>query len=257
MLYVAGEILLWMILAFALGVLVGWFVWGIRRRDSTPVVAEATTTAAAATTESVTVRPVVMPVEEPAVPDLPATPPAGQPAVVAAAEVSNGPAVETSDGPVTEAEPGAEPVSEPLSDEPVTEEVAVVGPPDETAEVDAAAFADESPATTPWAAPSAAHGPDLASGAAALGKPLAVDDLTVVEGIGPGVEGVLKESGIHTWDELAHTDTDRLRRILDLAGDQYRVHDPGTWPHQAALATEGRWDELLALQATLTGGHRA
>ena len=34
MLYVAGEIFLWMALAFVLGVLVGWFVWGVRRRST-------------------------------------------------------------------------------------------------------------------------------------------------------------------------------------------------------------------------------
>ena len=32
MLYVAGEILLWMLLAFALGIAAGWLIWGLRSR---------------------------------------------------------------------------------------------------------------------------------------------------------------------------------------------------------------------------------
>jgi large subunit ribosomal protein L21 len=29
---------------------------------------------------------------------------------------------------------------------------------------------------------------------------------------------------------------------------------PDTWPQQARLAAEGKWDELEALQGTLSGG---
>jgi hypothetical protein len=47
-----------------------------------------------------------------------------------------------------------------------------------------------------------------------------------------------------------------LRTLLDLAGDQYRVHDPTTWPEQAGLACDGRWDDLVALQAGLSGGRQ-
>jgi uncharacterized protein HemX len=33
MLYVAGEILLWMLLAFLLGLGLGWLIWGLRSRE--------------------------------------------------------------------------------------------------------------------------------------------------------------------------------------------------------------------------------
>jgi hypothetical protein len=33
-LYVAGEILVWMLLALGLGILLGWFVWGLRSREA-------------------------------------------------------------------------------------------------------------------------------------------------------------------------------------------------------------------------------
>src|SRR5262245_14761340 len=90
MLYVAGEIFLWMALAFVLGILVGWFVWGVRRRSTgakpAGQAAEAGAAAGAATTasgdiESVTVRPAVKPVTEDTAPALPVTPPAGTPVV--------------------------------------------------------------------------------------------------------------------------------------------------------------------------------
>ena len=35
MLYVAGEILVWMVLAFILGIVIGWLLWGYRSRTET------------------------------------------------------------------------------------------------------------------------------------------------------------------------------------------------------------------------------
>jgi len=32
------------------------------------------------------------------------------------------------------------------------------------------------------------------------------------------------------------------------------MHDPGSWPQQAGLAAEGKWDELQTLQDNLDGG---
>jgi predicted flap endonuclease-1-like 5' DNA nuclease len=96
--------------------------------------------------------------------------------------------------------------------------------------------------------------PDLVAGAAVGGGPAAADDLKVVEGIGPRVEAILQESGIVTLSDLAEASPERLRTLLDLAGDQFRVHDPATWPEQAGLAAAGQWDQLATLQSTLTGG---
>ena len=85
-------------------------------------------------------------------------------------------------------------------------------------------------------------------------KPEKPDDLKKVEGIGPKIEGLLNEDGIWTWAVLAEAEIDRLQRVLDAAGPRYRIHDPATWPEQAALADAGRWDELEALQDRLKGG---
>lgn len=80
------------------------------------------------------------------------------------------------------------------------------------------------------------------------------DNLKLVEGIGPKIEGLLHEAGIMTFEDLANADVERLQSILDEAGPRYRTHNPGTWAKQARLAADGKWDDLLALQDSLKGG---
>lgn len=81
-----------------------------------------------------------------------------------------------------------------------------------------------------------------------------LDDLKIVEGVGPKIETLLKEGGINTWVELSEADPERLKEILDAAGPRYQIHDPSTWPAQAKFAAEGKWDELKEYQDMLTGG---
>ena len=81
------------------------------------------------------------------------------------------------------------------------------------------------------------------------------DDLTVIEGIGPKISGMLRAEGITTYARLAATDVSRLREIMLAA--KLRIADPTTWPEQAALAAAGKWDELKTLQGTLKAGRRA
>jgi large subunit ribosomal protein L27 len=81
-----------------------------------------------------------------------------------------------------------------------------------------------------------------------------LDDLKIVEGIGPKIETLLKEGGINTWAELAEASEDRLKEILDAAGPRYQIHDPSTWPAQAKFAADGKWDELKEYQEMLIGG---
>ncbi|GIV31475.1 MAG: hypothetical protein KatS3mg029_0826 [Saprospiraceae bacterium] len=75
-----------------------------------------------------------------------------------------------------------------------------------------------------------------------------------IEGIGPKIASILNEAGINTFAELAATDPEKIREILVAQGSRYQMHDPSTWPQQAALAAEGKWDELKAYQETLKGG---
>jgi predicted flap endonuclease-1-like 5' DNA nuclease len=86
-------------------------------------------------------------------------------------------------------------------------------------------------------------------------EPVSPDDLKIIEGIGPSISGILRDSGIRTFRQLAETQVDRLVEILSTAGLR-RLANPATWPEQARLAAEGNWDELKQLQDTLKGGRR-
>ena len=87
-----------------------------------------------------------------------------------------------------------------------------------------------------------------------LKKRFEKDDLKAVEGIGPKIESLLKESGITTWRALANTPTERLRAILDSAGPKFKIADPGTWAKQAEMADNGEWSKLDEYQEFLIGG---
>ena len=119
-------------------------------------------------------------------------------------------------------------------------EVAVEDVAEEEAAVEAEA-APEASAEKKAAAPKKEKGPKL-------------DDLKIVEGVGPKIETLLKEGGISTWAELAAASEERLKEILDAAGPRYQIHDPSTWPAQAKFAVDGQWDELKEYQDMLTGG---
>ncbi len=81
------------------------------------------------------------------------------------------------------------------------------------------------------------------------------DDLTKVEGIGPKLKGIFHDAGILTFADLAAKAADELREILlEAGGNRYARFDPTTWPAQAKLAAEGKWEELKVWQDELDGG---
>jgi len=82
-----------------------------------------------------------------------------------------------------------------------------------------------------------------------------VDDLKIVEGIGPKVSGLLNAAGIMNLAELSKTEVSHLRAILDNA--DLRFLDPTTWPEQARLAAAGQLEELESLQKSLKGGRKS
>ena len=86
------------------------------------------------------------------------------------------------------------------------------------------------------------------------GKKIAQDDLKMIEGIGPKIEGLLNEAGISTWKDLAEASEEKVQAILDEAGPRYRMHQPATWAAQARLADEGKWETLEKYQDWLDGG---
>ncbi len=100
----------------------------------------------------------------------------------------------------------------------------------------------------PKAAPAAAA---PAAKPAASGKP---DDLKKIEGIGPKIAEHLAAAGILTFSDLAASNFDAIKEILTNAGPRYATHNPTTWPMQAGLAAEGKWDELKKWQDESDGG---
>ena len=83
------------------------------------------------------------------------------------------------------------------------------------------------------------------------------DDFKIIEGIGPKIEMILKQAEIKTWQVLSQMTPDEIQEILiETGGERYKMHDPTTWPSQAKLASESRWEELKAYQNDLFGGKK-
>ncbi|NHF58737.1 50S ribosomal protein L21 [Flavobacteriaceae bacterium TP-CH-4] len=77
------------------------------------------------------------------------------------------------------------------------------------------------------------------------------DDLKKIEGIGPKIAETLVAGGIATFADLAKAKPEKLSEIIaDVRGN----HVTDTWPEQAKLAAEGKWDELKKWQDELDGG---
>lgn len=92
---------------------------------------------------------------------------------------------------------------------------------------------------------------EVVEAAPAVEESSKADDLAIVEGIGPVIAETLVAAGITTFAQLAATAPEKIAEIIaDVKGN----HIPDTWPQQAQLAADGKWDELKKLQEELDGG---
>ncbi|WP_299761383.1 hypothetical protein [uncultured Dokdonia sp.] len=89
---------------------------------------------------------------------------------------------------------------------------------------------------------------DAAAAKAAFGKTIKEDDLTVVEGIGPKIRELFHNFDIKTWAALGDTSVEKCQEVLNSGGKRFEIHRPKTWPMQAKLAAQGKWDELKKWQ---------
>jgi len=89
---------------------------------------------------------------------------------------------------------------------------------------------------------------DAAAAKAAFGKKVKQDDLKIVEGIGPKIEGLFHNFDIKTWKALSEASVDKCQEVLNSGGERYRIHDPASWPMQAKMAYEGKWKDLIKWQ---------
>lgn len=79
------------------------------------------------------------------------------------------------------------------------------------------------------------------------------DDLTRIEGIGPKLQKILYQAGFTSYTALCNAEPHELTQIVRDAGFNAPV-DTETWPEQAKLAAQEKWDELEQLQQKLDGG---
>ncbi len=80
------------------------------------------------------------------------------------------------------------------------------------------------------------------------------DDLTKVEGIGPKAAEALVAAGIVTFADLSKGDAEKIKTILTEASSRMAHLDPTSWPKQAKMAADGKWDELKEWQDNTKGG---
>lgn len=80
------------------------------------------------------------------------------------------------------------------------------------------------------------------------------DNLQLIEGVGPKIEGLLNGAGLRTFADVANAGVGRLRDILAAAGPDFRLATPDTWVAQARLAAANDWATLRVLQDQLVGG---
>jgi len=89
---------------------------------------------------------------------------------------------------------------------------------------------------------------DAATAKAAFGKRIKQDDLKIVEGIGPKIEGLFHNFDIKTWQALSDATVAKCQEVLNSGGKRYQIHDPASWPMQAKMAYKGDWKKLVKWQ---------
>lgn len=92
--------------------------------------------------------------------------------------------------------------------------------------------------------------------AASKAKPVVAikEDLTRIEGIGRKIEALLYKNKIYNYRQLSRSTIVNLKSILEAGGNKFSMHNPGSWPKQAKLAAEGKFEDLELLKKHLKGG---
>jgi nucleotidyltransferase/DNA polymerase involved in DNA repair len=83
-----------------------------------------------------------------------------------------------------------------------------------------------------------------------------VDDLKVVEGIGPAIEKLLNAEGIKNYTQLAQAKKEDLQKALSKGGSFFLNHNCDSWGEQAALLRDDKIEEFKKLTEELKGGVR-
>jgi predicted flap endonuclease-1-like 5' DNA nuclease len=99
----------------------------------------------------------------------------------------------------------------------------------------------------------------LAAAAAAFGfskikSSNGYDNFEIIEGIGPKINDVMHNAGVHTFAALAAMDIPSIAKILDAAGPNFKLANPETWALQSGMCAAGHWEKLKVLQDELIAG---
>ncbi|MDX1461645.1 MAG: 50S ribosomal protein L21 [Marinirhabdus sp.] len=129
-------------------------------------------------------------------------------------------------------------------------------PKKEEAKKEAPAKAKEAPKKETKAEAPKAEAKKAPAKKAAPKKSASVDDLKKIEGVGPKAMEAMVAAGIDTFAKVAKTKPEKLSEVLTEASSRLAHLVTDTWPEQAQLAADGKWDELEALQAKLDGGRK-
>jgi predicted flap endonuclease-1-like 5' DNA nuclease len=268
------QSILALVLAFLLGLLVGWLLWSRRpgttndrgRHARSPAdqseltrlrseLATARTDLDIRSRELAECRsaagnreapvPVTDPSPATAAPVAPVAVPDGAPVSTPLAEPAAEPIAEPLAEPVAEpvASSASEPVTEPLDRvtepvEPVTEPVAPLAQP---------AAAAPGPATEPVPVVAAA---DTAPVPVAVGEP---DDIQRIEGIGPKLGAAMRKAGYGTFAKIADASVDDLRGAAAESGITF-LPSVTTWSRQARLLADGDDEGHRELTSRLRSG---
>jgi predicted flap endonuclease-1-like 5' DNA nuclease len=245
-----NQSLLFIVVAFLLGLLVGYLWWGrqvrrIRTEETTTTPMQPLAATAAEPAPVVEAEPVVEAAAEPE----PVAEPVAEPEPVVEPEPVAEPVAAAASEPV--AEVASEPVAE-VAAEP--EPVAAAEPEPEPAAVPVPEVSDELVADVESA---------FAATPVALTEPQtetqtetetrAEDDLTRIEGIGPKIAAALKAAGITTYAALADAERATLEDALANANLRF-APSIGSWSRQARLLADGKEEEFKALTDYLIAG---
>ncbi len=81
------------------------------------------------------------------------------------------------------------------------------------------------------------------------------NDLLSVQGIDVKVKALLETEGIDSWGKLAKTSAAALKTILTEKGSEaFATINPKSWPIQAQLLADGKWDAFASYTKYLIGG---
>ena len=230
-----GQSLLVIAVAFLLGVLVGWLIWGVLgRRSRHDESAEAKTSAAPAAAAKPVVAAAV-----------------AAPMTALAMESAPGPEPEPAPEPSPSPEPDPEPEPEPSPDPEPEPEPSPDPDPEPEPEPSPEPEPEPEPSPEPEPVPVAEKASAVVIPAQAADEP--VDNLERIEGIGPKMSGALVRAGIRTYGQLAAADATALREAIEAQGLRF-APSLVTWGQQAQLLADGDEEGFADLTRRLVAG---